>query len=286
MVSIGSVIYVVGGQKLFPLAPDKRPPCDKKGIDHNGMSYLDLNSDQGWVEAPYFHDTLDTTPCVVAFGGKIYMFVDCAPHAGIYDPISNTWESLRPPHPSHTIFDITCPSAAVPDPDNNRILVNFGRMGRYFAYYPDESRWQRVVDYIPFCRRHVFADGLFYRYDPGMLDIMRVYDFSTRRWLKIEFTLEVPRRAVLTEFDDMFYLGNGLICLAAASVPDYISPSSTHADVYIAKIRFQRCTARPDHLVATPFLLRHILLTLLANLSSASCLSRDGAKNWSLLRSL
>ncbi|XP_074311997.1 uncharacterized protein LOC141647624 [Silene latifolia] len=256
MVSIGSVIYVVGGIKPDGMKCNKRPPNsssgNKKGIYHKGMSFLDLNSDSnpGWVEAPYFHDTPDCSPSVLAFAGKIYVFVNGDSQAGIFDPTSNSWETLLPP-PDHSIFDIICTRSAVPDPVNNRILLDFGRMGCYYAYYPDERRWEKVVEFIPFFPKHVFADGVFYVYNPKMPDIVEAYDVSSKQWLNIEFTSEVHYRVWRYEFDDMFYLGNGLICLAGYS-PNYDLPG-TRTNLFIAKIRFHRSTARPTHLVATPF---------------------------------
>ncbi|KAK9673930.1 hypothetical protein RND81_12G199500 [Saponaria officinalis] len=228
MVSIGSTVYVVGGLSLAvgergTIKPPNSRTDSKKGIlYHQGMSFIDLNSsdddDSGWKSAPCQHDAHLCYTAAVSLGGKIYSFSHSA-YAGIFDPVSQQWETLLPP-PEVGSFQIYSGKDVIADPDNNRLLVFFGQ---YFAYYPDDNRWESNLNLdsssssLPWSSKRVLLllaeGGLFISYVPKHPTLFEVYDSVTHQWLKVRFTSDVPYSLGRIKFEAMVYLGNDLICL-------------------------------------------------------------------------
>lgn len=252
MVSLGSVIYVVGGLKPEHIRVNTKPPhseCTKKGIYHKCISYLDLTNDtgDGWKPGPCLSEGPSPSPAVVAFGGKIYLF-----HRGefkkaeVFDPILNKWETLLPP-PSVGFFSIRYLTSAVVDSQNNRILIHFDSIQSVFAYYPANSQWELVLEPFNWSSKLVFVDGVIFIYLPEAPEFIAAYDVATKQWLNNVFTSELSDRVWRYEFDAMIYLGNGIMSLACDSSD--ISPPQTR--VYLIKFRFERSSHNPADLLIT-----------------------------------
>lgn len=253
MVSVGSVIYVVGC-----LRPDNRrcitkPPhsrCTKKGHYHKCMSYLDLANDtgDGWKEAPWLSDDPSPNPAVLAFGGKIYLF-HCdgdTETAHVFDPISNKWETLLPP-PGVAFFDPNYRTSAVADSQNNRILVHFMSSQSVFAYYPANNQWELVLKPFSWSSKLVFVDGVIYFYLPESPKLVAAYHVATKQWLNIIFTSKLSEHIWRNEYDAFFHLGGDLMCLGGYSY--YYSPP--HADVHLTKFIFKRSPRNPADVLIT-----------------------------------
>ncbi|XP_074289607.1 uncharacterized protein LOC141614742 [Silene latifolia] len=254
MVSIGSIVYVVGGLELedgkkASIKPSNSRVNNKKEfLYHHGMSFIDLNSsNSGWKSAPCYRDTPDYYSTSVSLGGKIYSFGG-SDYAGIFDPVVQNWETLLPP-PEAGLFDIDTLTEVIADPDNNRLLVFFpDPICGYFAYYPDENRWERDVNSLPWSPKHILvADGgLFFIYVPKFPNVFKVYDSVAHQWLNVEFT--VPFSMWRYKFEAMVYLGNHLICLLA-DFPTHGGDKNI-TNVFLCKFRFVRS---PTHLIFTVF---------------------------------
>ncbi|KAK9705009.1 hypothetical protein RND81_07G026600 [Saponaria officinalis] len=249
--SIGSVMYVVGG------LPSDMFSVIKPTVDAAYMFYLE--SDSGWKQIPPYIPPIpdaDTKlpfifPAVVSLGGKIYAFASStrSPFALVFCPTSNHWDTLLPPS-DVGFFDVHSSSSAVADPDNNRLLVHFRSISSIYAYYLSDNTWQLTLDSFTCCAKHmVFVDGVFYVYICHHGDLVMAYDTITKQRLEIVFTSEVPINMLIYKFDDMLYLGNGLMCLTHHIGKSVDSPSPT---VNIAKFRFKRSTDRPGVLIITP----------------------------------
>ncbi|KAK1363201.1 hypothetical protein POM88_038762 [Heracleum sosnowskyi] len=253
MVSVGSVIYVIGCLRPDNVRCIIKPPhsrCTKKGHYHNFMSYLDLANDtgDGWKEAPGLSDGPSPSPAVVTFGGKIYLFECCgdAETAHVFDPISNEWETLLPP-PGVDFFNVYYATSAVADSQNNRILVHIVTIQSVYAYYPANNRWELVLKPFFWSSRLVFVDGVIFFYLPEAPELFAAYHVATKQWLNIVFTSRLPEHIWRKEYDAFFHLGSDIMCLAAYS-PDY-SPRRTH--VYLIKFRFERSPLKPADLLIT-----------------------------------
>lgn len=258
MVSIGSTVYVVGGAtredgEKAATKPSKSRLDNKNTkqlLYHHGMSFIDLNSSEtGWKSAPCYRGTPDYYSTSVSLDGKIYSFAS-SDSAGIFDPFTQEWESLLPP-PEAGSFKIDCRTEVIADPDNKRLLVFFhDPIDGYFAYYPDDNRWERVANSLPWSAKHMLlADGgLFFIYVPKSRDVFKVYDSVAHQWLSVVFTSEVPYSVWRSKFQAMVYLGNGLICLLA----DFpiLGADKNITKVSVCKFRFVRS---PPDLIFTCF---------------------------------
>lgn len=252
MVSLGSIIYVVGSLRPELIRCKTKPPhsgCTKKGHYHKDMSYLDLTGDGGWKDAPGLTNGPSPSPVVLTFGGKIYLF-----HRGgnsqtahIFDPVSNMWETLLPP-PSVGFFDLHYSTSALVDSQNNRILVHFADMLSVYAYYPPNNHWELILNPFAWSETLVFLDGVIYVHLPGAPEFVAAYHVATQQFLKIIFTSEIPIRIWSShKYDVMFHLGSDLMCLATYT-SDY-SAAQTH--IKLIKFRFQRSPQNPYQLLIT-----------------------------------
>ncbi|KAL6523758.1 hypothetical protein OROGR_017361 [Orobanche gracilis] len=252
MVSVGSVIYVIGAQTPDHISCKTKPPdsrCTKKGHYHKCMSYLDLANDNGdgWKEGPFLSDGPSPNPSVVVFGGKIYLFPwGDSVTAHVFDPISNQWETLLPP-PGVDFFDTHTCASAVADYENNRILVHFVSIRSVFAYYPANNQWELVLKPFGWSSQLVFVDGVIFFYLPEAPELVAAYHVATKQWLNIVFTSGLSQHIWRCEFDDMFHLGGDLMCLAAYSATH--SPRQTR--VYLTKFRFERSPRSSADLLIT-----------------------------------
>lgn len=245
MVSLGSIIYVVGSLSHDQLITFKiKPP--HSGC-HNFMSYLDLAGNDGWKQAPCPSQGPCSTRAVVAFAAKIYLFSygGVSDTAQVFDPISNTWETLLPP-PTVGHFDIGFLTSAVADPHNNRILVHFATTQSVFAYYPVNNQWELLLKPFTWSSLLVFVHGMILICLPDFPELIVAYHVDTKQWLNIVFTSELSHRYYY--YNAMFHVGGDLLCLATYSyVP---SPSQTH--IKLLKLKFKRSTHNPTDLLITP----------------------------------
>ncbi|KAK9673932.1 hypothetical protein RND81_12G199700 [Saponaria officinalis] len=279
MVSIGSTVYVVGGLRLAygergTIKPPNSRTDNKKGIlYHQGMSFIDLNSSDysGWKSAPCHLDDPGYYTTAVSLGGKIYSFSHSA-YAGIFDPVSQQWQTLLPP-PEVGSFQIDCHTEVIADPDNNRLLVFFPHpVSQYFAYYPDYNRWESNLilnssSPLPWSSKQILlADGgLFILYVPKHPNVFEAYDSVAHKWLNVGFTFDVPLRRC--KFQAMVYLGNDLVCLLV-HLPTY--DDNITMSVHASSVSF----ALPLTYSSPAFLPTPILSTPPASLSKVTYLSR------------
>ncbi|KAL1834354.1 hypothetical protein ACET3Z_004005 [Daucus carota] len=189
MVSVGSVVYVVGCCRPHGIRRClTKPPhsqCTKKGHYHKCMSYLDLANDtgEGWKEAPWLRRVDDPSPFPTALtlGGKIYLFhLGDSKTAHVFDPTTDKWETLLPP-PGVKWFNSHNSPSALADSQNNRILVNFEDIQSVFAYYPANSRWELVLKPSFWTSLVVFADGVIFFYLPESPKLVSPYDVATKQ---------------------------------------------------------------------------------------------------------
>lgn len=254
MVSLGSIIYVVGARRPEFIMCQTKPPhsgCTKKGHYHKVVSYLDLANDtgDGWKDAPGLSSDPSQDPAVLTLGGKIYLFPRWSHEsdtAQVFDPISNKWEPLLPP-PSVGFFDINYTTSAIADSQNNRILVHFEHMQSVFAYYPANNQWELILEHFSWSSTLVFLDGVLYFYLPECPKFVAAYHVATKQWLKIVFTSKLSKRIWRCEYNAMFHLGSDLMCLAAYC--SVYSPRGTH--VKLTKFRFERSPHNPSDLLIT-----------------------------------
>ncbi|KAK1363199.1 hypothetical protein POM88_038760 [Heracleum sosnowskyi] len=256
MVSLGSVVYLVGGLRPEHIRCKTQPPhsrCTKKALYHKFMSYLDLANDSGdgWKEAPCLPTGPTPNPAVLAFGGKIYVFHTNGDSktAHVFDPVSNQWETLLPP-PGVKFFDSHYASSAVLDTENNRILVYFERVHSVFAYYPANNQWERVLKHFSWSHKIVFVDGVIYFYLPEAPELVAAYHIATEQRLNVVFTSKLSDDIWINAYDTMFHLGGDVMCLAAYSCHYSSSPPRTY--VYLTKFRFKRSPRNPADLLVTP----------------------------------
>ncbi|KAK1363194.1 hypothetical protein POM88_038755 [Heracleum sosnowskyi] len=244
MVSLGSVVYLVGARRPEQIRCKTQPPhsrCTKKALYHKFMSYLDLANDtgDGWKEAPCLPTGPTPNPVVLAFGGKIYVFHTNGDSktAHVFDPVSNQWETLLPP-PGVKFFDSHYASSAVLDTENNRILVYFERVHSVFAYYPANNQWERVLKPFSWSHKIVFVDGVIYFYLPEAPELVAAYHIATEQRLNVVFTSKLSDDIWINAYDTMFHLGDDVMCLAAYSC-DYSVGTDDYCSAFYYMIDYE-----------------------------------------------
>ncbi|KAH9626984.1 hypothetical protein KSS87_017835 [Heliosperma pusillum] len=250
--SVGSVIYAVGGV----------PSGVSKKIVYRTYAYY-LDSALGWKEMPPYVPTADDyvrgciiptiplcIPTAVSYAGYIYVFAsyEQSPWALVLNTRTRKWATFLPPS-DVGYFDLSTSHSAVADLANSRLLIHFKTISSLYAYYPSDKSWELLADSFTSTSKFVFVDGVFYVYIHKCRELVLAFDTLTNKWLQIEIESSsvLPDKMWNYKYDDMFYLGDGLMCLADSCCTQ---PPAT--DIFIAKFRFKRCNDRPGIIVITP----------------------------------
>lgn len=172
-------------------------------------------------------------PDCVALGDKIYVFTYKT--GKVFNPQSNEWDDdeLSPP----TGVDNWGQSKPLlTDPSKNHMLLHFKHLNSLYAYYPNDSRWELLVEGFCFwTSRVVFDNDVLFFYQPVSSDfgkhskynvICAAYDVAEKKWLKVSLDSAFNQKVRRFDFDAFFNFGNGLMCLAAYS-PKHIPPKCT-----------------------------------------------------------
>ncbi|KAK9740086.1 hypothetical protein RND81_03G010200 [Saponaria officinalis] len=216
-----------------------------------GGSRLDLNQSLhlGWCATPVPRGHANFPNCTSLLG-KIYTFGGYYLRPRVLDPVDGNWKSLRS-RPVE-LFGCNVSIHALPDPFNKRFLVHLygGKLSSpsLFAFFPpglhpadvdSAGTWECIArDFQGWTHVAVVFDGVIYFHSHKFHSVLRAYQIATRTWLEVHwgscFDDNLDLNNIRLEFDALFLLADGILCLAAWS-PMRASddqPAQTNIKIY------------------------------------------------------
>lgn len=245
-VKLGSVIYHIGGFRpvdgYFASDFNYGDDLDQHHV-HLGASCLELGSDK-WKNINHMND-YDVSPSCASLGGKIYalgLISEQTCIGEVFDPQLGCWEPLLPPSDICLKSFVVSPPV-ISDEKNHRLLVHIDDTNSLYAYYPDDSRrWECLIPNFSlwYPAAGTLIDDVLYFHLVETLDCFAAFDLSRKAWLKVKYSSNFPPDISFNEWEGMFHLDDGILCLA--NYCPFGDPVQTN--LRFVKLRLQRISSQ------------------------------------------
>ncbi|XP_074274704.1 uncharacterized protein LOC141598813 [Silene latifolia] len=262
MVAVDDFIYVFGGARHISESESEKlklfQPLYHKKVFFGG-SCLQLSFDQSnteeWYPAPIPAENRIYPSCTTLFD-KIYVFGDEYLVPEVLDPAVGQWKHLFPP--SHLVGCKISPYA-LPDPSNGRVLMRLsdGQLPSptIYAFIPKDNssggEWESIsVDAQGWTHVAAVVDNVIYFHSHKFPSVLRAFDLASGAWLKVywekSFDDGLDMNQITMYFDDMFSLGNKILCFAVWTPiydPSPLPETADPCEIVFRKFRVEQSDA-------------------------------------------